>query len=249
MRVSVRAVRADGSATVGRGELPVRWLLAEWPATEPEPVQFWLSGLPADTPLATLVRTAKLRWRIEHDYRERKQALASPTSKAAPGGAGTTTSPSSPSHTPSAPSSASPAPQERRRRPEPLPSCPRTAVTPRTLDRRLPHLSPHHALGVWAVYDVHRSACRTRWRGPGRCARARSRGGRSGRRPRCARDHDPGPPRARTSARVSTPGRWFVPRAAGVLDPPCGAPDRNADCHGSTAAGYPASHSLLRGLR
>ncbi|RSO09969.1 IS701 family transposase [Streptomyces sp. WAC 05379] len=56
-------------------ELPVRWLLAEWPATEAEPVQFWLSNLPADTPLATLVRTAKLRWRIEHDYREMKQAL------------------------------------------------------------------------------------------------------------------------------------------------------------------------------
>ncbi|MFG3296842.1 IS701 family transposase [Streptomyces sp. NPDC048179] len=56
-------------------ELPVRWLLAEWPATEPEPVQFWLSNLPADTALATLVRTAKLRWRIEHDYREMKQVL------------------------------------------------------------------------------------------------------------------------------------------------------------------------------
>ncbi|MFW6725229.1 IS701 family transposase [Streptomyces sp. MAR4 CNY-716] len=56
-------------------ELPVRWLLAEWPATEPEPVQFWLANLPADTPLATLVRIAKLRWRIEHDYREMKQAL------------------------------------------------------------------------------------------------------------------------------------------------------------------------------
>ena len=55
-------------------ELPVRWLPAEWPATEPEPVHFWLSNLPADTPLATLLRTAKLRWRIEHDYREMKQA-------------------------------------------------------------------------------------------------------------------------------------------------------------------------------
>jgi SRSO17 transposase len=55
--------------------MPVRRLLAEWSATEPEPVQFWLSSLPADTPLATLVRTAKLRWRIEHDYREMKQAL------------------------------------------------------------------------------------------------------------------------------------------------------------------------------
>lgn len=56
-------------------ELPECWLLAEWPADESEPVQFWLSDLPADTPLTTLVRLAKLRWRIEHDYREMKQAL------------------------------------------------------------------------------------------------------------------------------------------------------------------------------
>ncbi|WUQ66422.1 IS701 family transposase [Streptomyces canus] len=56
-------------------ELAERWLLAEWPATEPEPVQFWLSNLPSGMPLATLVRLAKLRWRIEHDYREMKQAL------------------------------------------------------------------------------------------------------------------------------------------------------------------------------
>ncbi|MET9695030.1 IS701 family transposase [Streptomyces sp. NPDC006514] len=56
-------------------ELPECWLLAEWPAGQAEPVQFWLSDLPADTPLTTLVRLAKLRWRIEHDYREMKQAL------------------------------------------------------------------------------------------------------------------------------------------------------------------------------
>ncbi|MFJ8787564.1 IS701 family transposase, partial [Streptomyces sp. NPDC102476] len=56
-------------------ELPERWLLAEWPATEPEPVQFWLSSLPSGLPLATLVRLVKLRWRIELDYREMKQAL------------------------------------------------------------------------------------------------------------------------------------------------------------------------------
>lgn len=47
----------------------------EWPATEPEPVQFWLSNLPADTLLTTLVRLAKVRWRIGHDCREMKQAL------------------------------------------------------------------------------------------------------------------------------------------------------------------------------
>ncbi|MBN0049331.1 IS701 family transposase, partial [Streptomyces actuosus] len=56
-------------------ELPECWLLAEWPAAEAEPIQFWLSDLPSDTPLTTLVRLAKLRWRIEHDYREMKQAL------------------------------------------------------------------------------------------------------------------------------------------------------------------------------
>ncbi len=56
-------------------ELPVRWVLAEWPADHPEPVQFWLSNLPADTPLARLVCTARRLWRIEHDYREMKQAL------------------------------------------------------------------------------------------------------------------------------------------------------------------------------
>jgi SRSO17 transposase len=57
------------------GELPVRWLLAEWPQGEPEPVKYWLASLPDDTPLQELVRLAKLRWRIEHDYRELKDGL------------------------------------------------------------------------------------------------------------------------------------------------------------------------------
>ncbi|MEV0138745.1 hypothetical protein AB0O74_03495 [Streptomyces rubiginosohelvolus] len=39
-------------------------------------MQFWLSNLPATTPLPVLVRTAKLRWRIENDYREMKQAFS-----------------------------------------------------------------------------------------------------------------------------------------------------------------------------
>jgi SRSO17 transposase len=59
-----------------RGEdLPECWLLAEWPTGAAAPVQFWLSNLPADTPIKTLVRWAKLRWRIEHDYREMKVGL------------------------------------------------------------------------------------------------------------------------------------------------------------------------------
>ncbi|MEX5713147.1 IS701 family transposase [Parafrankia sp. FMc6] len=55
--------------------LPECWLLAEWPPGEPEPTDYWLSTLPAGIPLGRLVRLAKLRWRIEHDYRELKDGL------------------------------------------------------------------------------------------------------------------------------------------------------------------------------
>ncbi|MDT2010196.1 transposase [Rhodococcus opacus] len=51
------------------------WLLAEWPAGADEPTDYWLSTLPEDTPLPELVRLAKIRWRIEHDYRELKTGL------------------------------------------------------------------------------------------------------------------------------------------------------------------------------
>ena len=51
------------------------WLLVEWPQGEKEPTKYWLSTLPADAPIATLVETAKLRWRIERDYQELKQEL------------------------------------------------------------------------------------------------------------------------------------------------------------------------------
>jgi SRSO17 transposase len=56
-------------------ELPIRWLICEWPSKASEPTKYWLSNLPADTPLKELVRLAKMRWRIEHDYRELKDAL------------------------------------------------------------------------------------------------------------------------------------------------------------------------------
>jgi SRSO17 transposase len=65
------AARADG---VG-WELPTRWLLVEWPTGKAEPVKYWLSNLPEATPIVELVRLGKLRWRIEHDYRELKGAL------------------------------------------------------------------------------------------------------------------------------------------------------------------------------
>jgi SRSO17 transposase len=57
------------------GSLPDCWLLAEWPPEAEEPAAYWLSDLPEDTPVAELVRLAKIRWRIEHDYRELKTGL------------------------------------------------------------------------------------------------------------------------------------------------------------------------------
>ncbi|MCX4645360.1 MULTISPECIES: IS701 family transposase [unclassified Streptomyces] len=57
------------------GVLPEVTLLVEWPAGAEAPTGYWLSNLPADTPLAELVRLAKIRWRIEHDYRELKHGL------------------------------------------------------------------------------------------------------------------------------------------------------------------------------
>jgi len=56
-------------------ELPARWLICEWPSKEPEPTKYWLSNLPADTPLKRLVPLAKMRFRIEQDYRELKDGL------------------------------------------------------------------------------------------------------------------------------------------------------------------------------
>ena len=57
------------------GSLPECWLLAEWPDDADEPTDYWLSTLPAHTPIAELVRLGKIRWRIEHDYRELKHGL------------------------------------------------------------------------------------------------------------------------------------------------------------------------------
>jgi SRSO17 transposase len=57
------------------GVLPEVWLMIEWPPDKDEPTDYWLSNLPADTTLKTLVTTAKIRWRIEHDYRELKTGL------------------------------------------------------------------------------------------------------------------------------------------------------------------------------
>jgi SRSO17 transposase len=73
--IALRARPANDAQRDQDGVLPERWLLAEWPAGADEPVKYWLSNLPADTTLVGLVQLAKLRWRVEHDYRELKQCL------------------------------------------------------------------------------------------------------------------------------------------------------------------------------
>ena len=75
VRVRPANIELRKAAHAVDGELDVGWLIAEWPAGKTEPTKYWLSNLPADTPLRDLVSLAKLRWRIEQDYRELKDAL------------------------------------------------------------------------------------------------------------------------------------------------------------------------------
>ena len=79
VRPSGRAVRELAIAAAGDagwdGVLPALTLIVEWPADEPEPTGYWLTDLDPDTPIEVLVRLAKQRWRIEHDYRELKHGL------------------------------------------------------------------------------------------------------------------------------------------------------------------------------
>jgi SRSO17 transposase len=75
LRVRPANIRLRNNANRNGEDLPVRWLICEWPSKAAEPTKYWLSNLPEDTSLKDLVRLAKLRWRIEHDYRELKDAL------------------------------------------------------------------------------------------------------------------------------------------------------------------------------
>lgn len=72
-RLAQAAATAQGGCW--DGVLPEVTLLAEWPEGAKAPTGHWLSSLSAATPIAELVRLAKIRWRIEHDYRELKHGL------------------------------------------------------------------------------------------------------------------------------------------------------------------------------
>jgi SRSO17 transposase len=75
LRVRPANIELRRAADKADEDLHVCWLLCEWPDSAQAPVKYWLSNLPADTAITDLVRLAKLRWRIEHDYRELKDAL------------------------------------------------------------------------------------------------------------------------------------------------------------------------------
>lgn len=75
LRVRPANIELRRCAADSHSELALRWLLAEWPADAEAPTDYWLSSLPSDTPIAELVCLGKLRWRIEHDYRELKDVL------------------------------------------------------------------------------------------------------------------------------------------------------------------------------
>jgi SRSO17 transposase len=51
------------------------WLIAEWPAGREKPTDYWISNLPGDTPPERLARLARLRWKIELDYKQLKGEL------------------------------------------------------------------------------------------------------------------------------------------------------------------------------
>jgi SRSO17 transposase len=74
-RFAAVRVRLAHRHAEGAGPGPEVWLLSEWPRGEPAPTKCYLSSLPATTARRTLVRLAKLRWRIERDYQEMKGEL------------------------------------------------------------------------------------------------------------------------------------------------------------------------------
>jgi len=51
------------------------WLIAEWPEGHDQPSDYWISNLPEDSAAEQLARLARLRWKIELDYKQLKGEL------------------------------------------------------------------------------------------------------------------------------------------------------------------------------
>lgn len=125
----------------GRRRPGIIRVLAPGPVTRPgEPVRFWPSDLPADTPLTTQACLVKLHGRTEHDYRGMKEALGPAHFEGSSwSGRHHHATLVSVAHAFGALQRPAGAPKARRR-PEPPPQCPRATDRPRDMDRGLPHL-------------------------------------------------------------------------------------------------------------
>jgi SRSO17 transposase len=69
----VRVRTANAKARGDAGQPPrEEWLICEWPDGRDKPTDFWLSNLPTE---AEPERLARLRWKIELDYKQLKGEL------------------------------------------------------------------------------------------------------------------------------------------------------------------------------
>lgn len=60
----------------GRQDAPrEEWLIAEWPDGTEQPLDYWISNMSLGAPPERLARLARLRWKIELDYRQLKGEL------------------------------------------------------------------------------------------------------------------------------------------------------------------------------
>jgi SRSO17 transposase len=71
LRVRALARWQNGAEQQPREE----WLICEWPEGHDHPSDYWISNLPADTPPEQLARLARMRWKIELDYKQLKGEL------------------------------------------------------------------------------------------------------------------------------------------------------------------------------
>jgi SRSO17 transposase len=74
-RLSCVRVRAAHDVP-GRQDAPrEEWLIAEWPDGAEQPLDYWICNMAPGTPPERLARLARLRWKIELDYRQLKGEL------------------------------------------------------------------------------------------------------------------------------------------------------------------------------
>jgi SRSO17 transposase len=75
LRSRFAGVRVRVSPVRGEARFAEEMLLIERPKGEAKPTKYWLATVDPNMSLRQLVDLAKLRWRIEHDYRDLKQEI------------------------------------------------------------------------------------------------------------------------------------------------------------------------------